>query len=116
MCIRDSYQKKLISDADYTTARTTREVARANYQASLAAIRQTEGALNQYRDQLSKTTLYAPMDGTISVLNSEVGERVVATGQFAGTEVMRIADLGNMEVRVKVNAVSYTHLRAHETV
>jgi HlyD family secretion protein len=99
----DLYQKKLISDADYTTARTTREVARANYQASLAAIRQTEGALNQYRDQLSKTTLYAPMDGTISVLNSEVGERVVATGQFAGTEVMRIADLGNMEVRVKVN-------------
>jgi HlyD family secretion protein len=99
----DLYQKKLISDADYTTARTTREVARANYQASLAAIRQTEGALNQYRDQLSKTTLYAPMDGTISVLNSEVGERVVATGQFAGTEVMRIADLANMEVRVKVN-------------
>jgi HlyD family secretion protein len=99
----DLYSKKLISDADYTAAKTTMDVARANYAASLANIRQVEGALNQFRDQLSKTTLYAPMDGTISVLNSEVGERVVGTGQFAGTEVMRIANLNNMEVRVKVN-------------
>ena len=99
----DLYQKKLISDADNTTAKTSREVARANFQSSLATIRQTEGALNQYRDQLSKTTIYSPMDGIISVLNNEVGERVVGTGQFAGTEVMRIADLSHMEVRVKVN-------------
>lgn len=99
----DLYQKKLISDADYTAAKTIREVARANYQSSLAAIRQTEGALNQSRDSLSKTTIYSPMDGIISVLNNEVGERVVGTGQFAGTEVMRIADLNHMEVRVKVN-------------
>jgi HlyD family secretion protein len=99
----DLYKKKLISDADYSTARTSMEVARANFQASLAMIRQTEGALSQFRDQLSKTTIYAPLDGTISVLNSEEGERVVGTGQFTGTEVMRIADLGHMEVRVKVN-------------
>jgi HlyD family secretion protein len=99
----DLYQKKLISDSDYTVARTGKDVARANYEASLAAIRQVQGALNQYRDQLSKTTIYAPMDGTISVLNNEEGERVVGTGQFAGTEVMRIADLSKMEVRVKVN-------------
>ena len=52
-------------------ARTGKDVARANYEASLAAIRQVQGALNQYRDQLSKTTIYAPMDGTISVLNNE---------------------------------------------
>ncbi len=99
----DLYQKKLISDSDYTTARTNAEVARADFESSVAQIRRTEGALNQYRDQLSKTTIYAPMDGTISVLNSEVGERVVGTGQFNGTEVMRIADLSHMEVRVKVN-------------
>jgi HlyD family secretion protein len=99
----DLYQKKLISDADYTVAKTSKDVARANHEASLAAIRQVQGSLNQYRDQLSKTTIYAPMDGTISVLNNEEGERVVGTGQFAGTEVMRIADLSRMEVRVKVN-------------
>jgi len=99
----DLYKKKLISDSDYTVARTGKDVARANFEASVAAIRQVQGALSQYRDQLSKTTIYAPMDGTISVLNSEEGERVVGTGQFAGTEVMRIADLSKMEVRVKVN-------------
>jgi len=99
----DLYNKKLISDADFTAAKTSMAVAEANYQASLAQIRQTEGALSQFRDQLSKTVIYAPLDGTISVLNSEVGERVVGTGQFTGTEVMRIADLNSMEVRVKVN-------------
>jgi HlyD family secretion protein len=99
----DLYHKKLISDADYTTAKTNMEVARANCQASLATIRQAEGVLSQFRDWLSKTNIYAPMDGTISVLNNEVGERVVGTAQYAGTEVMRIADFGHMEVRVKVN-------------
>ena len=99
----DLYKKKLISDSDYITAKTNAEVARADFDSSVAQIRRTEGALNQYRDQLQKTTMYAPRDGTISVLNSEVGERVVGTGTYAGTEVMRIADLDNMEVRVKVN-------------
>jgi HlyD family secretion protein len=99
----DLYQKKLISDSDYTVAKTAMQVARANYQASQATIRQAEGMLSQFKDLLSKTNIYAPMDGTISVLNNEVGERVVGTGQFTGTEVMRIADFNHMEVRVKVN-------------
>jgi HlyD family secretion protein len=99
----DLYQKKLISDAEYMNAKTSLDVAHAEYQSSLAQIRRTEGALSQYRDQLEKTTIYAPMDGTVSALNSEVGERVVGTGQFNGTEIMRIADLNSMEVRVKVN-------------
>jgi HlyD family secretion protein len=99
----DIYQKNLISDSDYAAAKTELEVAQANHENALAQIRRTEGSLNQARDQLSKTTIYAPMDGTISSLTSEIGERVVATGQFTGTEVMRIADLGNMELRVKVN-------------
>lgn len=99
----DLYKKQLISDSDFTAAKTTMDVARANYQASLATIRQADGMLKQFRDMLSKTTIYAPMDGTISVLNNEVGERVVGTAQYAGTEVMRIADFNHMEVRVKVN-------------
>lgn len=99
----DLYAKKIISDSDYTVAKTALDVAQANYDNALAQIRSTEGFLSQSRDLLSKTTMYAPMGGTISALNSEVGERVVGTGQFAGTEVMRIADLSSMEVRVKVN-------------
>ena len=97
------YGKKLVSESDYTAAKTNLDVAKADYDSNVAQIRRTEGALNQFRDQLSKTTIFAPMDGTISALESEVAERVVGTGQFAGTEIMRIADLSMMEVRVKVN-------------
>ncbi len=99
----DLYGKNLISDSDFTAARTQLDVAVANHDNALAQIRRTEGSLNQAADQLSKTTIYAPMDGTVSSLTSEAGERVVATGQFTGTEMMRIADLANMELRVKVN-------------
>lgn len=99
----DLFATNLISDADYTAARTTLEVAQANHDNSLAQIRRTEGLLSQARDLLSKTTIYAPLDGSVSSLTSELGERVVATGSFAGTEIMRVADLNNMEVRVNVN-------------
>lgn len=100
---RELHEKKLISDADYTTAKTTLDVAQAEFESAEAQIRRTEGSLNQFQDSLTKTTIYAPVAGAISSLSSEVGERVVGTGQFAGTEIMRIADLENMEVRVKVN-------------
>ncbi len=99
----DLFAKKLISDSDYGAAKSNLEVAQANSDNALAQIRRTEGSLNQFRDQLNKTTIYAPMDGSISSLSSEVGERVVGTGSFAGTEIMRVADLSNMEVRIKVN-------------
>ncbi len=97
------FKTQLISDSDYTAAKTSLEVAQANYENALAQIRRTEGLLNQSIELLSKTTIYAPADGSISSLTSEIGERVVATGSFAGTEIMRVADLNNMEVRVNVN-------------
>ena len=101
--IEDLFGKKLLSDSDYSAGKTNVEVAQANYENALAQIRRTEGALSQARDLLNKTTIYAPMDGSISALGSEIGERVVGTGSFAGTEIMRVADLSNMEMRVKVN-------------
>lgn len=97
------FKTALISESDFTAARTALEVAQANYDNALAQIRRTEGLLNQSIELLSKTTIYSPADGTISSLTSEIGERVVATGSFAGTEIMRVADLNNMEVRVNVN-------------
>jgi HlyD family secretion protein len=97
------FKTALISDSDYTAAKTALEVAQANYDNALAQIRRTEGLLNQSIELLSKTTIYSIADGTVSSLTSEIGERVVATGSFAGTEIMRVADLNNMEVRVNVN-------------
>jgi HlyD family secretion protein len=100
---QDLYAKQLISDSDYTVAKTALDVAQANLENAQAQIRSMDGLLSQARDQLSKTVIYAPMDGTISSHSSEVGERVIGGGQFAGTEIMRVADLGSMELRVKVN-------------
>lgn len=99
----DVYEKKLVPDSDFTAARTAAEVAQANYESSLANIRRAEGQLKQARDLLDKTVVYSPIDGSITALNSEKGERVVGTGQFAGTEVMRVGNLDSMEVRVNVN-------------
>ena len=59
--------------------------------------------MNEARDNLARTTIYAPIDGTISRLDVELGERVVGTQQMAGTEIMRVANLNSMEVEVDVN-------------
>lgn len=99
----DLFKKNLLAESDYHASRTNVEVAEANHDNALAQIRRTEGLLSQSRDQLSKTAIASPTDGAVSSLTSEVGERVVGTGSFAGTEIMRVANLDDMEVRVNVN-------------
>jgi HlyD family secretion protein len=99
----DLFAKKLVSDSDYLAAKTALDVAQATYENSLAQIRRTEGSLTQFRDQLSKTSIFAPMDGTVSSRSNEVGDRVAGVGSYGGAEVMRVADLSNMELRVQVN-------------
>ena len=110
----DLVHKQLVSDSDFTAAKTSLEVAQANHDNALAQIRRTEGALSQARDLLNKTIIYSPMNGAISALGSEVGERVVGTGSFAGTEIMRVADLSTMEVRVKVNENDVVNVKVHD--
>jgi len=100
---QDLYDRKLVSDFDYSTYKTAYDAAKANHQTALAQVDEAEGMLNQAKDSLSKTSIYSPMDGTVSSRTSEVGERVQAATSFAGTEIMRVADLSKMEVRVKVN-------------
>ena len=97
------FQARLLSEADRNAAQTNYDIAQAALQSSLFDIQRAEGALRQIRDALSKTVIFSPADGTISTLPARVGERVVGTSQFAGTEVMRIADLNNMEAVVNVN-------------
>src|SRR5438094_2790038 len=99
----DMYAKKAISIQEYNTAQAASDVAKNTFESSLHEIERAEAASSQARDQLSKTTVYSPIDGTVTILNSKLGERIVATGQFAGTEVMRVADLGHVEARVDVN-------------
>src|SRR6266700_3754231 len=99
----DMYAKKTISIQEYNSAQAASDVAKNTYESSLHEIERAEAGSSQARDQLSKTTVYSPIDGTVTILNSKLGERIVATGQFAGTEVMRVADLSHMEARVDVN-------------
>ncbi|MFO1449194.1 MAG: efflux RND transporter periplasmic adaptor subunit [Opitutaceae bacterium] len=100
---QDLFAKQLISEADMTASRTAFEQAHAFYDNALAQIRSSEGLLAQAQEQLSKTVIYSPIDGTVSSRTNEVGERVAATGSYGVAEVMRVADLANMEVRVNVN-------------
>jgi HlyD family secretion protein len=99
----DLFTKKMIAESEYTSAKAARDVASSTYESTQHEIERAEAGSSQARDQLSKTTIYSPIDGTVTVLNSKLGERVVATNQFAGTEVMRVADLSSMEAQVDVN-------------
>jgi HlyD family secretion protein len=99
----DLYNRKVINDSDMINYRTIADVAAATLKGSLAQVEQAESALSMARDLLNKTSIYSPIDGRISLLSVKLGERVVATGEFQGTEVMRVADLTTMEARVNVN-------------
>ena len=99
----DMYAKKTISIQEYNNAQAASDVAKNTFESSLHEIERAQAGSSQARDQLSKTTVYSPINGTVTILNSKLGERIVATGQFAGTEVMRVADLSRMQAVIDVN-------------
>jgi HlyD family secretion protein len=113
---QDLYNRKLVSDFDYSTYKTAYDAAKANRETALAQVDEAEGMLNQAKDSLSKTAIYSPMDGTVSSRSSEVGERVQSSTNFAGTEIMRVADLSKMEVRVKVNENDIVNVKVGDPV
>jgi HlyD family secretion protein len=107
----------VVSDADFEASLSTLRSLEANLRSAEASIRaaeqtakasafnvkSSEAALKELRTSLRRTTLYAPMNGIVSKLSVEEGERVVGTIQMTGTELMRIADLNEMEVQVEVS-------------
>jgi HlyD family secretion protein len=99
------FKAKLISDSDYLTAKTTYDVAKTTLDGALESVAMAKAALQTAAADLSKTVIYSPLDGTVSKLNSQLGERVVGTAMMAGTEMMTIADLNTMEARVDVGEV-----------
>jgi HlyD family secretion protein len=117
------HKDKVISDADfdqflsaYTVAKQDLEAAKANVNAANYNVKSSEAALKEAKTNLTKTTIYAPQSGIISKLNVELGERVVGTSQMAGTEMLRIANLNKMEVRVNVNENDITRVSIGDTV
>jgi HlyD family secretion protein len=113
--IQNLYDQHLVSESDRNAAQTQFDIAKAALQTSLFDIQRSEGALKQINDALSKTVIQSPSDGSISSLPARLGERVVGTSQFAGTEVMRIADLSNMEAQVNVNENDVVNVKVGDT-
>lgn len=97
------FEKGVISKAEWDKIVSAYEVAQASKQSAYYGVQSANANVTEARDNLNRTTIYAPVDGTISKLDAELGERVVGTQQMAGTEILRVANLNNMEVEVDVN-------------
>lgn len=97
------FEKGIISKAEWEGIVSSYEVAKANRQSAYFNVQSAAATVNEARESLGRTNIYAPMAGTISSLSAELGERVVGTQQMAGTEILRVADLSAMEVEVDVN-------------
>lgn len=97
------FEQKAISEADFQSAEAQYRSLQAQVRTAEFNIRSAEASLKEADENLYKTTIFAPSAGTVSKLNIELGERVVGTATMAGTEMLRIADLSQMEVRADVN-------------
>jgi HlyD family secretion protein len=96
------YDSNLVDESDFIGFKVARDVAKAQLESANDQVDVSKAAVDSAQDSLNKTTIVSPLDGTISKLNSELGERVLGTVQNEGTEIMVISDLSKMEARVDV--------------
>ncbi|MDB6123969.1 MAG: Efflux transporter, family, subunit [Pedosphaera sp.] len=109
------FKTKLISDSAFLEAKTLHDVAKANLAGSAQQVEMAHAALQKAEDDLSKTTIYSPLTGTITKLNSQLGERVVGTAMMAGTEIMTVSDLNEMETRVDIGEIDVILISVGQT-
>lgn len=117
------WEQKVISDAEYETALAAFQVAKAEVEAAKQAVSaadftvlSAEASMKEARENLLKTAVFTPIDGTVSKMSKEKGERVAGASQFsAGTEIMRIAKLNSMEVEVKVSENEIVRVNLNDT-
>lgn len=117
------YQQNVISKAEYDQSKASFQVAQAQVSAaeqditaSEYMVKNSEAALKRSKEDLTRTAIYAPNDGTVSKLSVLKGERVTGASQFSsGTEIMRIANLNEMEALVEVNENDIVRVRLGDT-
>ncbi|HPE99041.1 MAG TPA: efflux RND transporter periplasmic adaptor subunit [Bacteroidales bacterium] len=117
------FDQGVISKAEFDAAQAQYDVAKAEVQASKQTVNaarfnvySAQASMSEASKNLSRTTIVAPVDGTISTLNVEVGERVAGASQFSsGTEILRIADMAEMEVMASVNENEVVRLSLGDT-
>ncbi len=113
--VEELFTKGFASEKEMEDARTLLEIRKVQEDSALLEIERAKSSWEEAVEVLSKTVTFAPMNGTITKLDSELGERVVGTGQFAGTEILRVADLSNMEVRIEVSETDIVHVKVNDT-
>jgi HlyD family secretion protein len=116
------FEKKLISAAEFENIQSAFDVARGAYESAIQNVKAGEynvtsssAALKESQDNLLKTSIFSPVDATISKLNNRKGERVVGTSQFAGTEIMTLSNLNEMQVSVDVNENDIVRVNLNDT-
>lgn len=107
---KELFDKKVLTASEFDAAKASYESAKAGLEAAKQSVigarfgmEQSAASVKEASDNLLKTTIYAPVDGVVSKLSIEIGERVLGTAQFAGTEIMTISNLSDMDVNVDVN-------------
>jgi HlyD family secretion protein len=96
------FDRKLLSASDFIAFKVARDVARAQFESATNQVNMARASVDSAEEQLAKTTIFSPVDGTVTKLNSQLGERVLGTVQNAGTEIMIVSDLNQIEARVNV--------------
>lgn len=110
------YAKKLTSEQEFIASKTAMSAALAQMASAQAGVRQAEASVRDARESLAKTAIYAPMDGTVSQLISQLGERVSGSSFTQGTHIMSVADLNAMEARVDVGENDIVLISINDTV
>jgi len=112
---KELYEKGVVSESEFQDAETSYQQAVAQLKAARFRVQSARADLQDAREQLQKTRIYAPMAGTVTRLEVEEGERVVGTQQRAGTEMMRISRLGQMELEVDVNESDVVNVSSQDS-
>jgi len=110
------FRTNLISESDYITAKTSYDAAAAQVTSAGHQMEMAKASLASAEEELAKTTIVSPLDGTISKLNSQLGERVLGTVQNAGTDIMVVSDLNAMEARVDVGEMDVVLIQPGQNV
>ena len=109
------FAEQTISKSEFEQAEASYKVAKAEVEAARYSVVSAEASLKEANEMLTKTSIYAPMSGTISMLLVELGERVAGTNLMAGTDMMRVADLSRMEAQVQVNENDIVRVKPGDT-
>jgi HlyD family secretion protein len=109
------FNRKLLSASDFIAFKVARDVARAQLESATNQVNMAKAGADSAKEELAKTTILSPLTGTITRLNSEVGERVLGTVQNAGTEIMTLSDLNQIEARVNVGEMDVVGIKPGQT-